>query len=92
LINHLRDEYNINETKHKLGVEPIVKKGQGGNNKPITTFMQPIERVPGAEEAILQFIAVTDQPFEVVEHKTFENLYKSVGTVPLILNADIAKN
>jgi len=92
LVKHLKDEHHIDEKKHKLGVDPVQKKGQGGHIKPITGFASTVERIPGAEEAILQFVSVTDQAFEVVEHKTFENLYKSIGTIPSILSADTLKN
>jgi hypothetical protein len=53
LVKHLKDKHHIDEKKHKLGVDPVQKKGQGSHIKPITGFASTVERIPGAKEAIL---------------------------------------
>lgn len=84
----MRDEHDINKQKHLLGVFPKQKKGdirQGAMNK----FVRAVSPIPSAEEAVLQFFALTNQPFELVEHKSFKNLYRSVGTTCLIESANV---
>jgi hypothetical protein len=39
-------------------------------------FVTQVEPIPSAEEAIVQFFALTNQPFEMIEHKSFQNLYR----------------
>jgi hypothetical protein len=43
----------MDEKKHKLGVKPTHKKGQGSHSQPITGFMRAVDCIPSAEEAIL---------------------------------------
>jgi hypothetical protein len=81
----------MDEQKHKLGVLLKQRKGQRGFQS-IAGYMRPVDLVLSAEEAILQFVTVINQSFEIIEYKTFENLYKSVGTVPSISSAGILIN
>jgi hypothetical protein len=90
LVKHLKEQHDMDEQKHKLGVQPKQRKGLRGF-QPITGYMRSTEPIPSAEEAILQFVTVTNQAFQTIEHKTFENLYKSVGTTPSISSADTLK-
>jgi hypothetical protein len=53
LVKYLKDKHYIDKKKHKLGVNLVQKKGQGGYIKPITGFASTIEHIPGAKEAIL---------------------------------------
>jgi hypothetical protein len=88
LNNHLRDEHDMNKQKHQLGILPKQKGGkrqEGAMNK----FIQPIEAIPTAEEAVLQVFALTNQSFELVEHQGFKNLYRSVGTTCPINSANV---
>lgn len=80
----------MDEQKHELGVAPKQKKGLHSNQS-IKGFLHSIKPIPSAEEAILQFVTVTNQAFKVIENKTFKNLYKSVGTIPAISTANTLK-
>jgi hypothetical protein len=55
-------------------------------------FAVAVEPIPSAEKAVLQFFAITNQPFELIEHKAFLNLYRSVGTTCSIQSAGTLHN
>jgi hypothetical protein len=55
-------------------------------------FAVAVELILSAEEAVLQFFAITNQPFKLIEHKAFLNLYRSVGTTCLIQSAGTLYN
>jgi hypothetical protein len=55
-------------------------------------FAGVINRIPSAEEALLQFVATCNQPFEIVERKAFQNIYRSVGTTCPIQSAGTLHN
>jgi hypothetical protein len=77
----------MNKQKHLLGVLLTQKKSdihQGAMNK----FVRAISPIPSAEEAVLQFFALTNQPFELIEHKSFKNLYRSISTTCPIKSAN----
>jgi hypothetical protein len=86
LNNHMKDVHDLNKQKHKLGVLPKVK-GRTIRLGAMDQFVVTTEPIPTSEEALLQCFAVTNQPFELVEHKTFQNLYRSTGVVCPIRNA-----
>jgi hypothetical protein len=52
LVNHLKEQHDMDEQKHKLGVLPKQRKGQRGFQS-ITGYMRPVDLVLSAEEAIL---------------------------------------
>jgi hypothetical protein len=85
LNNHLRDAYYINKQKHQLRVQPTrkdsVKLGA------IDKFAVVVDPILSAEEAVLQFFAITNQLFELVKHKAFLNLYRSISTTCPIKSA-----
>jgi hypothetical protein len=88
LNNHLQSEHEMNRQKHQLGVLPKYKDSktqEGAMNK----FVKAVDPIPTAEEAVLQFFAFTNQPFELIEHKGFKNLYRSVGATCPIESADV---
>lgn len=89
LNNHLRDEHEMTKKKHQLGEKPIVKGSQKGA---IDAFAVIVDPIPNTEEAILQFFAVTCQLFDLIKHKTFLNLFRSIGTVSLIQTARTLHN
>jgi hypothetical protein len=89
LNNHLRDEHNMDKRKHQLGEKPLLKGAKKGAMDAFTVAVDPI---PSAEDAILQFFAVTCQPFDLIEHKTFLNLFRSNGTTCPIQSADTLYN
>lgn len=55
-------------------------------------FTVVVDPILGAEEAVLQFFALTNQPFHIIEHQSFKNLYRSVGTTCCIRSADTLHN
>jgi hypothetical protein len=91
LGNHLRLEHGLTEEKHELGLPPI-HKSKTSQKGAMKTFLVPVEAIPSAEEAVLQFIAMSNQPFTIVESKAFKNLYRSVGTIAPIESAGTARN
>jgi hypothetical protein len=88
LNNHLQSEHEMNRQKHQLGVLPKYKDSktqEGAMNK----FVKAVDPIPTAKEAVLQFFAFTNQPFELIEHKGFKNLYRSVGATCPIESTDV---
>ena len=87
LNNHLLLEHNMTKQKHQLGIQPehTSKSMRAGA---LSKYVVPVEAIPTAEEAVLQFFALTNQPFEMIESKGFKNLYRSVGTTCPIESAN----
>ena len=90
LNNHMRDIHQFDKRKHLLGELP--KKSQyvtksGVMNK----FTVAVKPIPSPEEAILRFFSITNQAFEVINHETFQDLYRSIGTTCPIASADTLK-
>jgi hypothetical protein len=90
LNNHLCDARHIDKQKHHLRVQPTHKDGV--KLGAIDKFAVAIDPILSAEEAVLQFFAITNQPFELVEHKAFFNLYRSISTTCPIQSASILRN
>jgi hypothetical protein len=86
----MQQEHDMNKQKHQLGVLPKQSR-IGKQDGAINGFMVPVETIPSAEEAVIQFFALTNQPFELIEHKGFKNLYRSVGTTCPIESAGTLK-
>jgi hypothetical protein len=54
----------------------------------IIKFVKAIEPILCVEKAVLQFFALTNQLFNLIEHKSFKNLYRFVSTTCLIESAN----
>jgi hypothetical protein len=86
LNNHMRNDHDMTKEKHLLKQPPKAKKNlpvQGGMDQ----FVRAVSPIPSPEEASLKFFAMTNQPFELVEHKSFKNIYRSIGLICLIGSA-----
>jgi hypothetical protein len=73
--------------KHKLGVPPTHKSGRVQIGA-MAKFAVPVEPILSPEEAVLQFVALSNQPFTIVEGKGFKNLFRSNGTSCTIESAE----
>jgi hypothetical protein len=51
--------------------------------------VRAVSPIPSREEAVLQIFALTNQPFELLEHKSFKTLYRSVGKTCPIESANV---
>ena len=80
----------MNKQKYQLGILPKQSR-IGKQDGAIDGFIVPMETIPLAEEAVIQFFALTNQPFELIEYKGFKNLYRSIGTTCLIESAGTLK-
>lgn len=90
LNNHFHDAHHMDKQKHHLRVQPTGKDGV--KLRAMDKFAVAIDLIPSAEEAVLQFFAMTNQPFELVEHKAFLNLYRSISTTCPIKSASTLRN
>jgi hypothetical protein len=91
LNTHMKDKHEINAQKHALGI-PAKKNGVAIQPRAMDQYVVQQDPIPSAEEALLQFFALTNQPFEMIEHKSFQNIYKSVGTTCPIQSAGVLYN
>ena len=88
LNKHMHQAHEMNSQKHKLGIQPTLK-GSVLRAGAMDQFVTHVEPIPSAEEAVLQFFALTNQSFEIIQHKSFQNLYRSVDTTYSISSTDI---
>lgn len=79
----MREEHSMDKEKHNLGIKPKRRRGDGSM---MENFLTVVEPILSAEEALLQFFTITNQPFDLIEHKAFKNLYQSIGTTTPISN------
>lgn len=56
-------------------------------------FVCAISPIPSSKEAVLRFFAMTNQSYDLLEHKAFKDLYRSIGTIcPFASSMALAEN
>jgi hypothetical protein len=80
----------MTQQKHLLGVLPK-RDGKTIQKGALDQFVIHVDPILGAEEAVLQFFALTNQPFEMIESKAFQNIYRSIGTTCPIASANVLR-
>jgi hypothetical protein len=91
LIRHMKDKHDMDARKHALGI-PAKKNGVAVQPGAMNQYVVQQDPTPSAQEALLQFFALTNQPFEMIEHKSFQNIFKSVGATCPIQSANVLRN
>jgi hypothetical protein len=91
LNSHMHDTHRFYRDDHlqgKVVTHGVVRSHQRNLDAHTAVLPPPV----GPEEAQLQFMVLTNQPFSLAGHPAFHNIYTSVGASVPIANKDSAHN